>query len=333
VGALFILLAADVRLRNVAGLGWAGVATVAVLMLVVRPLSIIASARGTALSWRDRAFLAWLSPRGIVAAAVASIFARRLTDAGQPVGASFEAMVFLVIAVTVVVQGLSGGWVAARLGIRRQSDRGFIIVGANALGRCVGRLLRESGEDVVMIDSNPSDAHAAQLDGLTVLAGNAHDETVLEAADIEGRRGFVAVTSNAGVNLVLAQRARRRFHVSRTFAALRTGNAAVTAERAEEAGVQIMFGSPVELATWIDAAEHGAVEVVRWQSTGAPALAVAQAVEVARAAEVPRAADAQAGERLLPITATRRGVTYPVSQHTVVQTGDDLIFLRIQRQP
>src|SRR5690606_40552993 len=86
VGLLFILLAADVRLAEVTGLGWGGVLTVLLVMFVIRPVGVALCTRGSTLSWRERAFIAWLGPRGIVAAAVASLFAQALLDRGLPLG-------------------------------------------------------------------------------------------------------------------------------------------------------------------------------------------------------------------------------------------------------
>ncbi len=122
IGMLFVLLAADVRLEQVRSLGWAGVWTVLALMLVVRPLNIFVGTAGSDLSLQEKAFLSWIAPRGIVAAAVASLFADSLTRAGIPGGNDLRAMVFLVIAATVLVQGLTGGLVAHLLGVRRPAN-------------------------------------------------------------------------------------------------------------------------------------------------------------------------------------------------------------------
>lgn len=116
LGLLFVLLASTVELEAIAGLGWRGIATVAVLMVVVRPASIWLCSLGTGLDLREKLFLGWISPRGIVAAAVASLFARTLPgDAAD--GAAFQALVFSVIAVTVAVQGGTAQWVVDRLGL------------------------------------------------------------------------------------------------------------------------------------------------------------------------------------------------------------------------
>jgi len=117
IGLLFVLLAADVRLADVLALGWPGVATVAALMFVVRPADVAFSTAGSELNGRERAFLAWLAPRGIVAFSVSSLFAERLTAAGFAGGVELGALVFLVIGVTVLIQGGLAAPVASVLGV------------------------------------------------------------------------------------------------------------------------------------------------------------------------------------------------------------------------
>ncbi len=172
IGMLFVLLAADVRLSEVVHLGWPGVATVLALMFVVRPANVLAGTWGAGLGWREKAFMTWMSPRGIVAAAVSSHFATALTAAGLPGGSDLRALVFLVIAVTVVVQGLSGGAVAGLLRLRREIT-GFAILGANGLGRAYGELLREAGQEAIFLDSNLDACRAARAAGFRALHGSA----------------------------------------------------------------------------------------------------------------------------------------------------------------
>src|SRR5690606_17464415 len=82
ISALFIILAARVEFAAIADLGWGLVAVLACLMLVARPASIFLSAIGTSLTWRDKLFLSWIAPRGIVAAAVSALFAFQLERIG-----------------------------------------------------------------------------------------------------------------------------------------------------------------------------------------------------------------------------------------------------------
>lgn len=119
LGLLFVLLAGTVELEAIVALGWRGAMTVALLMLVVRPVSVWLCSLGTGLERGEVLFLGWISPRGIVAAAVASLFARTLPGRVAD-GASFQALVFCVIAATVAIQGGTAQWLVERLGLRAE---------------------------------------------------------------------------------------------------------------------------------------------------------------------------------------------------------------------
>ncbi len=95
VSVLFILLAADLSIASVLALGWGSVFTVLVLMFVVRPINIGLCTWNSQLSWRQKLFLCWIAPRGIVSASVASLFAILLTQRGINGGDSIKALVFL----------------------------------------------------------------------------------------------------------------------------------------------------------------------------------------------------------------------------------------------
>jgi NhaP-type Na+/H+ or K+/H+ antiporter len=126
VSVLFILLAANLSIPSVYALGWEGVQTVAVMMLLVRPLNVLVSTWDSTLNWRQKAFLAWCAPRGIVAASVASLFAIVLTERGVNGGDAIKALVFLTIAMTVFLQGLTAGGVAKLLNSQLQMHRGWL---------------------------------------------------------------------------------------------------------------------------------------------------------------------------------------------------------------
>lgn len=315
VGMLFVLLAADVRLGDVVALGWRGVAVVALLIAVVRPLDVLVSTWRSSFSARERIFMGWLGPRGIVAAAVASIFAERLADNGSPYGVEFRALVFLVIAVTVVVQGSTGGLLATVLGLRRPSNQGYALVGANALGRAIAGALARAGEEVVLIDTNPGEAGVAAADGFRTIHGNANDEAILESADVEGRRGLLAVTPNEGANLLLGERVRTHARAVTAFVAIAHGKAAVTPRRAREVGVRILFGGPIDLAGWITALERGEAELRTWRYAGPDS----------RFPERPEATEA--GTRApLPLVHWRGRTATPVSDLTILRKGDMVMF-------
>lgn len=219
VSVLFILLAADLSIASVIALGWGSVLTVLVLMLVVRPLSVALCTLKSDLNWRHKLFIAWVAPRGIVSASVASLFAILLTRAGINGGEAIKALVFLTILMTVFIQGLTAKWVAKGLKITSSESTGAVIVGCNTLGRLIGRLFQEQGENVVLIDTDARACEQAEEDGLTVMQSSGLDTKILQEAGIESMGTFLVLTNNSEVNLVLAQRAAEEFQPPRVLAA------------------------------------------------------------------------------------------------------------------
>ncbi|MDZ8079955.1 MAG: cation:proton antiporter [Nostoc sp. DcaGUA01] len=218
VSVLFILLAADLSIASVFALGWGSLLTVLVLMFVVRPINILFCTWKSDLNWRQKLFLSWVAPRGIVSASVASLFAILLTQRGINGGDSIKALVFLTIIMTVVCQGLTAGWVARFLQITSKDATGAVIVGCNPLSLLIARFFQERGENVVMIDTDPQCLLQAESQNLRVIASSALDAAVLEEAGLASMGTFLAMTSNGEVNFVLAQRAAEEFNPPRVLA-------------------------------------------------------------------------------------------------------------------
>jgi NhaP-type Na+/H+ or K+/H+ antiporter len=265
IGMLFVLLAADVRVQSIVDLGWRGALTVAALMFVVRPLNVLASTYGSKMETRDRLFLCWLAPRGVVAAAVASLFADSLDAAGVDGGDDLRGLVFLVIAATVLLQGLTGSLVARLLGVRRPPHHGYAILGANDLGLAIGRLLVQANESVMFIDSNPGACKKAQEEGYRVVFGNVIEERTLQRAQIEDRAAAIAVTPNEEINLMWARTVGSRFDVERVYVACRRDRSTVTAALVAQADASVLFGSPRDLELWSLRFRRGTAVVQQWR--------------------------------------------------------------------
>tara|TARA_B100000900_G_scaffold268950_1_gene229617 strand:- start:1453 stop:2652 length:1200 start_codon:yes stop_codon:yes gene_type:complete len=107
ITVLFPLLASDVSWGELSPLGWGGIICVLMLMIIVRPISISLATMGRELDIKQKIFLAWLAPRGIVTAAVASLFSIRLEQAGVLGAGRLQGLVFLTILMTVGIQGLT----------------------------------------------------------------------------------------------------------------------------------------------------------------------------------------------------------------------------------
>ncbi len=313
IGLLFVLLAADVRLVDVRALGWPGLITVIVLIVLIRPLDVAVSTAGTSLTNRERAFLSWMAPRGIVAAAAASLFAQELARNGFQGGAELRALVFLVIAVTVIVAGLTGGPAASLLGVRRPMGRGYAIAGANPIGRALGAALAASGEDIVMVDQNSALCRKARAIGLAAVIGNVNDEDTLVSADVETRYGFVALTPSEGVNMLLANRIREEFRLPRIYVAISPGGA-IDIDQAAESETHLLFGSEVDLELWIHRFNRGKVAIEQWHLEAAPDASPTESEETESDEHRPRHA--------LALVRVRGERAQPVDEETRYQEGD-----------
>jgi len=186
ISALFILLAARLDSNAMMDLGWGGIGVLAVTMLIARPLSIWVSGIGTSLSKADKWFLCWIAPRGIVAAAVSSLFAIKL-EANNVQGAdAIVPLVFLIIIGTVVIQSLTAGRWAKYLGVTSGSAQGVLIFGASKFSRELAKLLKAKEVKVLLADSNWDNIRLARMDNIPVYFGNPASEHAETYMDLTG---------------------------------------------------------------------------------------------------------------------------------------------------
>ncbi|MFM7434908.1 MAG: sodium:proton antiporter, partial [Vulcanococcus sp.] len=124
ITVLFPLLAADLSWAELSPLGWGGMLCVLALS-PLRWLVVQLSGLGLAsFGWREKLLVAWVAPRGIVTAAVASLFALQLNQAGVAGGGPLKGLVFLTILLSVSLQGLTAPALAARLGLVNPEQEG-----------------------------------------------------------------------------------------------------------------------------------------------------------------------------------------------------------------
>ena len=173
-------------------------------MMVARPAAVAISTMGSGLSSAERKFLVWMAPRGIVAAAVSSIFSVRLTEAGVAQAEQLLPVTFLVIIGTVTIYGLGAFPVARRLGVAQLDPQGALIVGAHSWARAIGQALEREGVRVTLVDSNRAHVAAANLAGLPARYGAILSEKVLDEIDLYGISRLLAVTSNDDANSLAA---------------------------------------------------------------------------------------------------------------------------------
>lgn len=312
IATLFVLLAADVRIDDVVGIAGPGFLAVAVLMFIVRPLAVLASTWNTGLSWQQKAFLSWLAPRGIVAAAVASLFAVELEANGIEGGIEMRALVFLVIATTVTVQGLTGGLLARLLGLSRPQNNGYFILGANALARKIGHALKSDGESIVLVDSSEECCAKAKEEGFDVIYGNGLEERTMYRGQLSSRRAAIALTQNESINFLFAKAVREHYRGTTTYVGLETETSGVTAKMVDHLPANILFGGERPLTLWMRLVVGKTLTEEVWE-LGFPK----STVDFSGAP----------GNAILPIVGSREGKPFVIDRTQVLQKHDLITVL------
>ncbi|MBN7798622.1 cation:proton antiporter [Parahaliea mediterranea] len=217
ISVLFVVLAARIDLGQLADIGWKALVLLAVLQLVARPAKVLVSTLGLDVSWRERGLLAWIAPRGIVAAAISALFADSLVAVGYSEAALLVPLTFTVIIGTVVLQSATARPLARLLGVSEPSPRGFLIVGANAFSRAVAQALKEHDFRCVLADSSREDIRAARMAGLETYYGNPVSEHAEIHLDLAGIGGLLAMSRQRYVNVIAAIHYRQDFGERRIF--------------------------------------------------------------------------------------------------------------------
>lgn len=218
ISALFILLAARLPWPLPPGAPWAGMAILLVAQFVARPLSVLVSSLGGALTWRERALVAWVAPRGIVAAAVSALFALRLEQDGIGGAELLVPLTFALIIGTVVLQSATAAPLARRLGVTAPEPRGVLVVGANRVARTVAKALADQDVAVLVADDDWSDIRAARMQGLPTWYGDPVSAHADRALDLDGLGTLFAMSARREQNSLACVRYRAEFGRHRVYA-------------------------------------------------------------------------------------------------------------------
>ncbi|MFO7541783.1 MAG: NAD-binding protein [Thiobacillus sp.] len=204
MATVFILLAAHLKPADLEQIGLASVAFFLVLVLVARPAAVFASTLGSKLTLKEKLFLSWMAPRGIVAAAVASIFALRLEEGGLPgsdvqVPADFLHHHRYRRALR-PDRALDG----AAAGAGQAHPQGVLFLGGHHWVRTLAKALLDEGYPVMLVDNSRHNVSAARMAGIPAFYASIFADNVLDRVEISGIGKLMAMTTNDDVNSLAA---------------------------------------------------------------------------------------------------------------------------------
>jgi len=239
ISGLFILLAARIEWSDFSALGWGAVWVLVAIQFVARPIAVLISTVGSSLSWRERALISWIAPRGIVAAAVSAIFALHLEKTGVPQADILVPLTFLVIIVTVVLQSISARWMARVLDVAEPDGHGFLIIGANSVAVSIASELKKHGLRVRLVDGSWENTKKARMVDLPVYYGNAVSEHADRHLNLIGLTGMLALSWRDDINTLACMRYKSEFGAGNIYA---LQNASESSEKADTRNANIQFG-------------------------------------------------------------------------------------------
>ncbi|MEA1985624.1 MAG: cation:proton antiporter [Euryarchaeota archaeon] len=205
---IFILLAAMLRFEDIARIGVMGVIVIMLLMFVVRPLSVFISTIGTRFTTKEKLFISFVGPRGVVPASIATYFAIRLNWLGMDGGQELVGLMFLTVIITVVVTGTLSKHVAKRLGVIPME---ILIAGGGEVGYILAERFEKRGQNVVVVDALEENCQKLMDADIRVVHGDAENIDVLKKAGIENAKYVVATTDQDNTNLMVCQIAKAKF--------------------------------------------------------------------------------------------------------------------------
>ena len=217
ISVLFIILAARVELADLMSVGVAGLVLLAIVMFVARPLSVWASAIGSNLKTNEKLMISWIGPRGIVAAAISSLFAIRLQEYDIQGVELLVPLVFMVIIGTVMIQGLGAKMVANFLGVREPETNGILVVGSNPVALMVATSLKDHGFDVVIAHNNYTNIAKARMSGLRTYFGNPVSDHADHHLDLIGIGHLFAMSIDKELNTLSEIHYRHEFGEQKIF--------------------------------------------------------------------------------------------------------------------
>ncbi|NJB66846.1 CPA1 family monovalent cation:H+ antiporter [Desulfobaculum xiamenense] len=214
---LFIVIPSQLEVRHLQMLDWRSVLFVLAILLIVRPASIALATIGAPIQREDKLLLAWVAPRGIVAAATAGILGPELVAAGFPDAQRLLPIMFLVIISTVLLHGLTIGGLARRLGLAAAAQNGLLIVGASPWARALASALHDLGINVMLADGALPRLMAARVDGVEVYFGEVLSEHAEHSLETQHLSYLLCATDNDFYNALVCKARGRGFGLHRTF--------------------------------------------------------------------------------------------------------------------
>ena len=319
ISVLFVLLAANMNLAILLDYFQEGIIIFIILALIARPLMVYYSTLNSHIQPKESLYLAGMAPRGVVAAAITSLFVLILQEQNYPQSEMLMALVYIVIITSIIVYSLIASPLKRWLMIEGGDDRSVLIIGGGQIGSELGRALGEDRE-VRFLDLNAEVISTLKHSGYNAVCGNALDPLYWEIIHAEEVGVAIIMTGSSDHNLLIARLAHDSFHIPEIYVALQEGDEIKHANLIHQLQTQRLFAKPYNFTYWNDQAYRKRLTYEsRTITTESPLLGHPMC-------------ELRIQHGVQPITIIRDGQTMIPHDHLIFEAGDEIkVLMRPER--
>ena len=225
ISILFILLSANINIDDLYLLyNWKTVILFVSVVFIVRPLAVFLSTTNSNLELKEKLFISWVGPRGIVAAGIASLFGSKLIIEGVEGSEYITPLVFMIVLGTVLLNATTARLFAKIVGVFLTKSNGILIIGAAKVSRIIAKYLAENGRHVVLIDSNQNNIQEALSLGLDAFATDIYSDTLKDNIELNDIGYLLALTGNTDINKFAINKFSKQFGENGSFRLVAKGD-------------------------------------------------------------------------------------------------------------
>ncbi|WP_394974451.1 cation:proton antiporter [uncultured Croceitalea sp.] len=223
ISILFILLAANINISDLQLLmNWKTAILFALVVFLIRPLGVFLSTQGSNLKLKEKLFIGWVGPRGIVAAGIASLFGSKLLAKGEPGAEYITPLVFMIVLGTVLLNATTARLFAKLVGVFLTKSEGILIIGASKVSRLIASYLKKNKRHIVLIDNNQTNVDKARKLGIEAMTANIYSDSLTDNIELNDMGYLMALTGNSDINKFAIDKFKKQFGENGAFRIVNT---------------------------------------------------------------------------------------------------------------
>lgn len=206
VSFVFIILTATLKPESLLHLPPEMIFFVLVLLFVIRPLTVWIATAGSGLNGKERAFIGWIAPRGVVCVVVAGLFGPKMVAAGYEDAKMLVPLVFAIVFSTVILHGFTIRPFARWLGLIPKGRQGVLIIGASPLTAALAEVLMKQDVPVLVAESNWRHLTPLRQAHIPTAYGEPLSDSFASQVDLTPYSYLLAITDNGAYNSLVCSR-------------------------------------------------------------------------------------------------------------------------------